>query len=154
MIERKKIEVTGTVAGKKVIFQSGFLALQANGAVLARFGDTVALSTVLMSSEPKLDIDFFPLTVDYEEKSYAVGKIPGGFFKKEGRPTDMEILKARLIDRSIRPMFPDGMRNEVQVLNMILAADMENPPDIVALNGTAAALAVSDIPCLIPLLLK
>lgn len=146
MIERKKIEVTGTVAGKKVIFQSGFLALQANGAVLARFGDTVALSTVLMSSEPKLDIDFFPLTVDYEEKSYAVGKIPGGFFKKEGRPTDMEILKARLIDRSIRPMFPDGMRNEVQVLNMILAADMENPPDIVALNGTAAALAVSDIP--------
>lgn len=146
MIERKKIEVTGTVAGKKVTFQSGFLALQANGAVLARFGDTVALSTVLMSSEPKLDIDFFPLTVDYEEKSYAVGKIPGGFFKKEGRPTDMEILKARLIDRSIRPMFPDGMRNEVQVLNMIFAADMENPPDIVALNGTAAALAVSDIP--------
>jgi polyribonucleotide nucleotidyltransferase len=146
MIERKRIEVSGTIAGKTVVFQSGFLALQANGAVVSRFGDTTSLSTVLMSSEPKLDQDFFPLTVDYEEKAYAVGKIPGGFLKREGRPSDEEILKARLIDRAIRPMFPDGMRNEVQVLNMVMSADMENPPDIVALNGTSAALAVSDIP--------
>ncbi|NPV88648.1 polyribonucleotide nucleotidyltransferase [Coprothermobacteraceae bacterium] len=146
MLERRKIEVVGTVAGKSVTFNTGFVALQANGAVLARFGDTVVLSAVLMSDEPKLDVDFFPLTVDYEEKSYAVGKIPGGFIKKEGRPSDSEILKARLIDRSIRPMFPDGMRNEVQVQNMVLAADLENPPDIVALNATAAALAVSDVP--------
>ncbi|MBC7342563.1 MAG: polyribonucleotide nucleotidyltransferase [Clostridia bacterium] len=134
------------VAGRRMILETGRLATQANGAVLARYGDTVVLATATSSSEPREGIDFFPLTVDYEERHYAVGKIPGGFIKREGRPSEKAILSARLIDRPIRPLFPKGYRNDVHVVVTVLAVDQDNPPDILALTAASAALTISDIP--------
>lgn len=127
-------------------YSIGKLATQASGSVLVRAGDTVVLSTVGVSKEAKEDTDFFPLTVDYLEKMYAAGKIPGGFFKRGGRLSDYEILKSRLIDRSIRPLFPKHMRNEVQVICYVLSSDGENQPDILAINATSLALCISEIP--------
>ena len=134
-----------------LIFEIGKLAKQANGAVLVRYGGTVVLVTACMSCEIKEGIDFFPLFVEYQEKTYAAGRIPGGFFKREGRPSENEILSARLIDRPIRPLFPEGMLNQVQVMAIVLSSDGENDPDILAVIGASAALSISDIPFAGPL---
>ena len=122
------------------------MAKQADGAALVRYGETVVLVTAVAAKDLKLDTDFFPLTVDYLEKTFAAGKIPGGFFKREGRPSEKEILTCRLIDRSIRPLFSEGLRCETQVIATVLSADRENDPDVVAMLGTSIALHVSDIP--------
>lgn len=133
------------LAGRKLILETGRLAKQANAAVTVRYGDTVILSTVTASPEPK-DLDFFPLTVNYEEKLYAVGKIPGGFIKREGRPSEKAILASRLTDRPIRPLFPEGFRNEVQIVNLVMSVDQDCSPEISAMIGTSAALSISDVP--------
>lgn len=132
-------------AGRPLVFEIGKLAKQANGAVLVRYGDTVVLSTATASKEAK-DLDFFPLTVNYEEKLYAVGKIPGGFIKREGRPSEKAILASRLIDRPIRPLFEDGFRNEVHIVNMVMSVDQNCSPEMAAMIGSSMALMVSDIP--------
>ncbi|WP_068774674.1 polyribonucleotide nucleotidyltransferase [Paenibacillus sp. FJAT-26967] len=132
-------------AGRPLILETGRLAKQANGAVLARYGETVVLCTVTASSEPK-DLDFFPLTVNYEERLYAVGKIPGGFIKREGRPSEKAILSSRLTDRPIRPLFPEGFRNDVQIVAMVMSVDQECPPEITAMIGVSAALSISNVP--------
>lgn len=132
-------------AGRSLTIETGQLAKQANGAVLVRYGDTVVLSTATASKEPR-DGDFFPLTVNYEEKMYAAGKIPGGFKKREGRPGDDATLTARLIDRPIRPLFPKGYKHDVQIMNMVLSADPDCSPQMAAMIGSSMALSVSDIP--------
>ncbi|GIP36863.1 polyribonucleotide nucleotidyltransferase [Paenibacillus sp. J31TS4] len=133
------------LGGRPLILETGRLAKQANGAVMARYGDTAVLCTVTASSEPK-DLDFFPLTVNYEERLYSVGKIPGGYPKREGRPTQKAILASRLTDRPIRPLFPEGFRNDVQIVNLVMSVEQDNVPDIVAMIGTSAALSISDVP--------
>src|SRR3954466_6235092 len=132
-------------AGRKLTVEIGQLAKQANGAVLVRYGDSVVLSTATASKEPK-NVDFFPLTVNYEEKLYAVGKIPGGFIKREGRPSERAILASRLIDRPIRPMFPDGFRNDVQCISMVMSVEQDCSSEMAAMLGSSLALSVSDIP--------
>ena len=134
------------VGGRPLVIENGKMAKQANGAVLVRYGDTVVLVAVTASAEPREGVDFFPLTVDYEEKMYAVGKIPGGFIKREGRPSNAAILCARLIDRPIRPLFPKGFRNDIQVIATVLSVEQDNPPDIAAMIGASCALSISDIP--------
>jgi len=133
------------LAGRLLTFEIGELAKQANASVLVRYGDTVVLSTCVASKEPK-DIGFFPLTIGYEERLYAVGKVPGGFIKREGRPSEHAILAGRLIDRPIRPLFPDGFRNDVQVINYVMSVDYDNSPEISAMIGSSLALSISDIP--------
>ncbi|MFN9094906.1 MAG: polyribonucleotide nucleotidyltransferase [Alphaproteobacteria bacterium] len=132
--------------GKTLVLESGKIARQADGAVMARLGDTIVLCTAVGARSAKPGQDFFPLTVHYQEKTFAAGKIPGGFFKREGRPSESETLISRLIDRPIRPLFPEGFRNEVQVIATVLSHDMENDPDIVAMVGCSAALTLSGIP--------
>ena len=132
--------------GRKLILETGKMARQADGAVLARYGDTIVLCTAVGVRTAKPGQDFFPLTVNYQEKAFAAGKIPGGFFKREGRPSEKEVLTSRLIDRPIRPLFPQGFRNEVQVVATVLSHDMENDPDVVAMIGCSAALTLSGIP--------
>ena len=132
--------------GRKLILETGKMARQADGAVLARYGDTIVLCTAVGVKTSKPGQDFFPLTVNYQEKAFAAGKIPGGFFKREGRPSENEVLTSRLIDRPIRPLFPEGFRNEVQVVATVLSHDFENDPDIVAMVGCSAALTLSGIP--------
>jgi len=132
-------------AGRKLTVEIGQLAKQANGAVLVRYGDSAVLSTATASKEPK-NVDFFPLTVNYEERLYAVGKIPGGFIKREGRPSERAILASRLIDRPIRPLFADGFRNEVQVVSMVMSVDQDCSTEMAAMFGSSLALSVSDIP--------
>ena len=139
------------LGGRKLVIEHGKMAKQANGAVLVRYGDTVVLVTATASSAPREGVDFFPLTVDYEEKMYAVGKIPGGFIKREGRPSNDAILCARLIDRPIRPLFPDGFRNDVQIVATVLSVEQDNPPEIAAMIGASCALTVSDIPFMGPI---
>jgi polyribonucleotide nucleotidyltransferase len=137
--------------GRKLVLETGKIARQADGSVVARYGDTVVLATVVYAKAPKPGIDFFPLTVHYQEKTSAAGKIPGGFFKREGRPTEKEVLTSRLIDRPIRPLFADGFRNEVQVICTVLSHDLENDPDIVAMVAASAALTISGVPFLGPI---
>src|SRR5205085_6438527 len=129
-----------------IAFEYGKLGKQANGAVTARSGDTIVFAAATMSTAPRTGIDFFPLTCDYEERMYSVGKIPGGFYKREGRPSERGILTSRLIDRPLRPLFPEGMRNDVQVVAMPVSVDLNDAPDILAINAASAALTVSDIP--------
>jgi polyribonucleotide nucleotidyltransferase len=133
------------VGGRPLSIETGRLAKQANAAVTVQYGDTVVLCTVTASAGPK-DLDFFPLTVNYEERLYAVGKIPGGFIKREGRPSEKAILSSRLTDRPIRPLFPEGFRNDVQVMNIVMSVDQDCPPEIAAMIGTSAALSISDVP--------
>ena len=133
-------------AGRRLVFETGKLAGQANGAVLVRYGDTAVLVTAVMSKQPREGVDFFPLLVDYEERMYAIGRIPGGWGRREGRPPEGAILAARMIDRSLRPLFPDGFRNDVQVVATILSVDYDCSPEIAALLGASAALTISDIP--------
>ena len=137
--------------GSKLILETGKVARQADGAVVASYGDTVVLATVVGARSPKPGLDFFPLTVNYQEKFFAAGRIPGGFFKREGRPTEKETLVSRLIDRPIRPLFPHGYKNEVQVIVTVLSHDLENDPDILALVAASAALTISGIPFLGPI---
>ena len=131
---------------QKLIIDTGKMAKQANGSVTVQYGGTVVLVTACISKEPRDGIDFLPLTVEYQEKTYAAGKIPGGFFKREGRPTEGSILASRLIDRPIRPLFPKGLRNDIQIMAIALSSDGENDPDILAFIGASCALSISDIP--------
>src|SRR6516165_8663073 len=137
------VELSG---GKRLEFETGRIAKQAHGAVVVKIGDNVVLATAVAAPEPRAGQDFFPLTVDYREYTYAGGRIPGGFIKREGRPSEREILTARQIDRPLRPLFPEGFRNETQVISLVLSADTENDPDVLAINAASAALAISDVP--------
>jgi len=137
------VELAG---GKRLVFETGRMAKQASGAALVTTGETVVLATAVASPDPREGVDFFPLTVDYREFTSAGGRIPGGFIKREGRPSEKEILTCRQIDRPIRPLFPDGFRNETQVIALVFSADKENDPDVIAINAAACALALSDIP--------
>jgi polyribonucleotide nucleotidyltransferase len=142
-----KHEVAVELAGsKRLVFETGRMAKQASGAALVTMGETVVLATAVASPEQREGVDFFPLTVDYREYTYAGGRIPGGFIKREGRPSEKEILTARQIDRPIRPLFPEGFRNETQVIALVFSADKENDPDVIAINAASAALALSDVP--------
>jgi polyribonucleotide nucleotidyltransferase len=142
------VELTG---GKNLLFETGKLAKQAHGSAVVRLGENVVLATAVANPEPREGIDFFPLTVDYREYTYAGGRIPGGFIKREGRPSEREILTSRQIDRPVRPMFQEGFKCETQVIALVLSADTENDPDVVAINGASAALTLSDIPFLGPI---
>jgi polyribonucleotide nucleotidyltransferase len=142
-------QVTVEVGGRTLTLETGKIAKQANGAVLARYGDTVVLVTACMDSKVN-DRDFLPLTVDYREYTYSAGKIPGGFFKREGRPSEREILTSRMIDRPLRPLFPEAWRNETQIVAMVLSADSENDPDVIGITGASAAAFISDLPFTTP----
>jgi polyribonucleotide nucleotidyltransferase len=137
---------SATIGGREFSLEVGKLAKQANGAVQVRYGDTVVLVTACSNQEPRENVDFFPLTVDYRENYYAAGRIPGGFFKREGKPSEKEVLTSRLIDRPIRPLFPDGFFCETQIIALVLSADNENDPDTMSITGASAALLVSNIP--------
>src|SRR5438105_13556287 len=145
-------EVTVDLAGgKRISFETGKLARQAHGAVVVRMGDNVVLATATANPEPLEGIDFLPLTVDHREYTYAGGRIPGGFIKREGRPSEREILTSRQIDRPVRPLFPEGFKCETQVIAFVLSADTNNDPDVLGINGASAALTLSDIPFLGPI---
>src|ERR1700731_1250150 len=137
--------VTVEVGGRPLTLETGKIAKQANGAITARYGDTIVLTTACMAPTAN-DRDFLPLTVDYRENTYSAGKIPGGFFKREGRPSEKEILTSRLIDRPMRPLFPESWRNETQIVSMVLSADSDNDPDVIAVTGASAACYISDLP--------
>jgi len=147
----KHVTTVELAGGKSISFETGHLAKQAHGSCVVRAADNVVLATACANPEPREGIDFFPLTVDYREYTYAGGRIPGGFIKREGRPTEKEILTSRQIDRPIRPLFAEGFRCETQVIALVLSADTENDPDVAAINGASFALAVSDIPFLGPI---
>ena len=149
MYQTKRVEIEW--GGRKLMLETGRMARQADAAVLAQYGETTVLATVVAEESVRPGIDFFPLTVNYQEKTYAAGKIPGGYFKREGRPTEKETLTSRLIDRPIRPLFVDGFKNETQVIVTVLSHDMENDPDIVGLVAASAALTLSGLPFLGPI---
>jgi polyribonucleotide nucleotidyltransferase len=149
MLHKHVVEIEW--AGRPLRLETGRIARQADSAVLAQYGGTSVLATATAAKDAKPGIDFFPLTVNYQEKTFAAGKIPGGYFKREGRPTEKETLTSRLIDRPIRPLFASGFRNETQVVATVLSHDMENDPDIVALIASSAALTLSGIPFLGPI---
>ena len=138
-------QVSVEVGGRALILETGKIAKQANGAITARYGDTIVLTTACMAPTAN-DRDFLPLTVDYRENTYSAGKIPGGFFKREGRPSEKEILTSRLIDRPMRPLFPESWRNETQIVAMVLSADSDNDPDVIAVTAASAASYCSDLP--------
>src|ERR1700757_4021015 len=142
-VSKISVEIAG---GKQLSIETGKLAKQAGGSAVVRFGENVVLAAATANPEPRVGIDFFPLTVDYREYTYAGGRIPGGFIKREGRPSEREILTSRQIDRPVRPLFPDGFRCETQVIAFVLSADTENDPDVAGINGASAALTISDIP--------
>ena len=144
MFDIYKKEITW--GGRPLSIETGKIARQAGGAVVVTYGETIVLATVVADKNPKPDLDFFPLTINYMEKTYAAGKIPGGYFKREGRPTEKETLTSRLIDRPVRPLFPDNFRNETQVVCTVLSHDLENDPDVVAMIGASAALTLSGLP--------
>src|SRR6478735_421629 len=148
MKQEVSVELAG---GKSISFETGKLAKQAHGSVVVRMGDNVVLATATSNPEPREGIDFFPLTVDYREYTYAGGRIPGGSIKREGRPSEREILTSRQIDRPVRPLFQEGFRCETQVIAFVLSADTENDPDVAGINGASAALTISDIPFLGPM---
>jgi polyribonucleotide nucleotidyltransferase len=146
----RRAQVSVQIGTQEISFETGHLAKQADGAVVVRGGETMVLATAQGRAEAREGADFFPLTVDVEERMYAAGKIPGGFFKREGRPTERAILTARMIDRPIRPLWPKGFRNEVQVICTVLSADMVTAHDILCINGASAALMLSPLPFLGP----
>src|SRR5947199_1424024 len=137
--------------GRKLVLETGKIARQADGAVVATYGESKVLATVVAAKEPREGVDFLPLTVDYQEKFYAAGRIPGGYFKRDGRPTEKETLVSRLIDRPVRPLFAEGWRNETQVIVTTLSHDLENDPDILALVASSAALTLSGAPFMGPI---
>jgi len=134
------------IAGRTLRLETGRVAKQADGSIWATYGDTIVLATAVASQTAKPGVDFLPLTVDYQEKAYAAGKIPGGYFKREGRPSEKEVLTSRLIDRPLRPLFPDGYYYETQVIASVLSADKTGSSDVIGITAASAALAVSDIP--------
>ena len=134
-----------TLGSRTISIETGKLAKQADGAVLVRSGDTMVLVTACHAATPREGIDFLPLTVDYKEYAYAAGRIPGGFFKREGKPPEKEILTSRLIDRPIRPLFPEGWHYETQIIALVLSADTEKDPEVLAITGASAELAMSEI---------
>src|SRR5689334_25381394 len=134
------------VGNRELSIETGRMAKQADGAVVVRYGDTMVIVTAVANEQPREGVDFFPLTCDYVEKTFAAGKIPGGFFKREGRQRDEEILTSRLIDRPCRPLFPDGFRNDTQVIATVLSSDKDNPTDVLAMTAASAALHISEIP--------
>src|ERR1700755_1018012 len=144
------VSVTVSVGGKDLTFETGKLAKQADGAVVVRSGETMVLATAVGRAEAREGADFFPLTIDVEERMYAAGKIPGGFFEREGRASERATLTARMIDRPIRPLWPKGYKNEVHVVCTTLSADLVNAPDILCINGASAALMVSPLPFMGP----
>src|SRR5436189_3457257 len=135
-----------SISNKPLRFETGKLAKQAGGSVIVRYGDSVVLVTAGRAASSREGIDFLPLTVDYKEYTYASGRIPGGFFKREGKPSEKEVLTSRVIDRPIRPLFPAGWRNESQIIALVLSADANYDPDVLAISGASAALALSSIP--------
>ena len=135
-----------SVGGTDLSIETGKLAKQADGAVIVRYGAPVVLVTACYTSTPREGIDFLPLTVDFRENTYASGRIPGGFFKREGKPTEKEVLTSRLIDRPIRPLFPSNWHRETQVVALVLSSDVDNDPDVLGLTGASAALALSPMP--------
>src|SRR3954465_2920955 len=137
--------------GRKLVLETGKVARQADGAVLATYGESTVLATVVSAKEPKEGIDFLPLTCNFQEKFYAAGRIPGGYFKREGRPTERETLISRLIDRPIRPLFAEGYRCDTQVIVTVLSHDLENDPDVVAMVAASAALTLSGVPFMGPI---
>ena len=141
-----KVVIEREIGGQILRMETGELAKQAGGAVLVTYGETMVLVTATTNAEPRPGASFFPLTVDYDEKMYAAGKIPGGWIKREGRPPERATLTCRLIDRPLRPLFPDGFRNDVHVVGMVLSVDEENEPDVLALTGAGAALSISECP--------
>src|SRR5438046_1674609 len=141
-LQRREIRV----GSRSISIETGKLAKQADGSVIVRSGDTMVLVTACHAASPREGIDFLPLTVDYREFTYASGRIPGGFFKREGKPPEKEVLTSRLIDRPIRPLFPAGWRFETQIIAMVLSADTENDSDVLAITGASAALALSEVP--------
>ena len=145
-IYKKEIEVDG----KKITLETGKIARQADGAIIAKCGETVVMATVVGAKKVNPEVDYFPLSVNYQEKYYAAGKIPGGYFKREARPTESETLISRLIDRPIRPLFPDEFRNEVQLLPTVISYDKENEPDVLSIIASSAALAISGMPFMGP----
>src|SRR5215831_16514466 len=147
----KQTATVQLAGGKTLNLETGHLAKQAQGSAVVRSGDNVVIGTACCNPEPREGVDFFPLTVDYREYTYAGGRFPGGFIKREGRPSEREILTSRQIDRPVRPLFADGFRCETQVISLVLSADTENDPDVCALNGASAALTISDIPFLGPI---
>ena len=149
MFNHHKVEIEW--GGRPLILETGKIARQADGAVLATYGETVVLATVVSMKEPKPGLDFFPLTVNYQEKTYAAGKIPGGYFKREGRPSEKETLVSRLIDRPIRPLFADGYKNDTQIVVTVVQHDLENDPDILSIVATSAALTLSGVPFMGPI---
>src|SRR5499433_2739528 len=144
MLHSVEVDLGG---GRIIALETGRMAKQANGAVVVKSGDSVVLVSAVTAPEPKPGAGFFPLTVDYREYTYSAGRFPGGFIKREGRPTEKEILTSRLIDRPIRPLFPEGYAHETQVIGMVLSADPERDPSTLAIVGAGAALVISDIPC-------
>ncbi|MCC6205674.1 MAG: polyribonucleotide nucleotidyltransferase, partial [Hyphomicrobiales bacterium] len=148
MFNHHKVEIEW--AGRPLTLETGKIARQADGAVLATYGETVVLATVVSAKEPKPGQDFFPLTVNYQEKTYAAGKIPGGYFKREGRPSENETLVSRLIDRPIRPLFADGYKNDTQVIITVMQHDLENNPDVLSMVAASAALTLSGVPFMGP----
>src|ERR687891_1727416 len=149
MFNKHSVEIDW--GGRPLKLETGKMARQADGAVVATYGETKVLATVVAAKTPREGVDFLPLTVDYQEKFYAAGRIPGGYFKREGRPTEKETLVSRLIDRPIRPLFADGWRNETQVIITVLSHDMENDPDILAMVASSAALTLSGVPFMGPI---
>ena len=149
MFNKHSVEIDW--GGRPLKLETGKIARQADGAVMATYGETVVLATVVAAKAPREGVDFLPLTVDYQEKTYAAGRIPGGYFKREGRPTEKETLVSRLIDRPIRPLFPDGWRCDTQVTCTVMSHDQENDADIVALVAASAALTLSGIPFMGPI---
>ena len=139
------------INGKVLRFETGLVAKQAHGSVVVRMGDTMLLSAVTVTPEPREGIDFFPLQVEYREKFYAAGKFPGGYIKREAKPSEKEILTARATDRPIRPLFPENYRNDVLIINELLCVDEENEPDILSINAASAALVISDVPFMGPI---
>src|SRR6201989_3130740 len=149
MFNKHSVEIDW--GGRPLKLEPGKVARQADGAVLATYGETVVLATVVAAKAPREGVDFLPLTVDYQEKAYAAGRIPGGYCKREGRPTEKETLISRLIDRPIRPLFASGWRCETQVIITVLSHDMENDPDVLAMVATSAALTLSGVPFMGPI---
>src|SRR5918996_816355 len=141
-LQKREIQI----GSRTISIETGKLAKQADGSIIVRTGDTMVLVTACHAASPREGIDFLPLTVDYREYTYASGRIPGGFFKREGKPPEKEVLTSRLIDRPIRPLFPDGWRNETQIIALVISADTDNDSDVLAITGASAALALSSIP--------
>src|SRR3954471_8016687 len=146
MAKKRYLKESIKFGEQELIVETGKVAIQADGSVIIRYGDTMLLVAAVSGNSPREGLDFFPLTVEYRESSYSAGRIPGNYFRREGRPNEKEVLTARLIDRPVRPLFPDNYRFETQIVATVISADLENDPDVIAITGASCALFLSDIP--------